>query len=221
MTSVKEDDLSSALLQKVSERFSQLSERLKQPPPPQAPENEKTESKSPATAKKPEPRYLCLLIGAYLDDSVPELKKTSELELLCRVYKAKLAILSGNHEAAAGLLKGSQKALKAALADSALFPPAMIKSIHSHYLALIRALKAELALAQGNLARATALTTKNKEGFPVHPSQHRPPGKDAPPVTGFSHPIHQYNNLGVIHLRMKKYALALSYFQTVIFFTVD
>ena len=214
---MKEDDLSMALMHKIEERFGQLSERLKQPPPPPAPENEKTESKSPSAVKKTDPHYLCLLVGAYLDESVPEMKKTAEIELLSRLYKAKLAILSGNQEAATALLKGTQKALKAAIADTALFPPSMNKTVNSHYLALIRSLKAELALTQGNVQRAIVLTTKNKEGFPIHPSQHKPASKDVSLVTSFTHPVHQYNNLGVIHLRLKKYALALTYFQTVFF----
>jgi len=205
-------------MQKIEERFSQLSERLKQPQPPPAPENDKTESKSPTAAKKSEPRYLCLLIGSYLDDAIPELKKTSELELLCRLYKSKLAILSGNLDSAATLLKGTIKALKSCIADSTLFPPNMIKSIHSHYLALIRSLKSELALARGDYPKAIALATKSKEGFGIHPSQNKPQSKDSlQPQTNFTHPIHQYNNLGVIYLRQKKYALALSYFQTVFF----
>ena len=57
-----------------------------------------------------------------------------------------------------------------------------------------------------------ALTIKSKEGLPVHSSQTQGGGKDA---NGLTHPIHQYNNLGVLHLRMKKYSLALSYFQSV------
>ena len=68
----------------------------------------------------------------------------------------------------------------------------------------------------GMIPRAVALCMKNKEGLPIHPSQHKSGAKEFNTSTGLTHPIHQYNNLGVLHLRMKKYALALSYFQTVL-----
>ena len=80
-----------------------------------------------------------------------------------------------------------------------------------------RSLKSELALDQRNIPRAIALITKNKENLPVHPSQPQTSNKDFSSSTGFTHPIHQYNNLGVIYLKMKKYALALTYFQAVSF----
>jgi len=143
LTSVKEDDLSFALLERIEEKVGQLAEKLKQPPPVPV-ENEKTENKSSAATKKQlDTHHLCLLLGAYLEEHAPEIKKTTELEILCKIYKAKLALLSGNAEAAKGLIKGSQKLLKAALADPNLFPPALAKSIQSQYLALIRSVKAE------------------------------------------------------------------------------
>ena len=97
--------------------------------------------------------------------------------------------------------------------DPLILPESMIKSIHSHYLTLIRTLKSELALAQSNIPRAISLVTKNKENYPIHPSQGKFSAKD---LNNITHPIHHYNNLGVIHLRMKKYALALTFFQAVL-----
>ncbi len=146
---------------------------------------------------------------------MPEIKNTKELELLCKIYKSRLAFLSGNMELARTTLKGSQKLLKSALADPGLFPPSMAKTIQSQYLALIRSVKAELALAANQLTRAIALTMKNTEALPIHPSQAKGVPKELVSSTTLTHPIHQYNNLGVIHLRMKKYSLALAYFQTV------
>lgn len=66
-----------------------------------------------------------------------------------------------------------------------------------------------------NITRAISLTTKNKENYQIHPSQQRNI-KEANVGPNFTHPIHQYNNIGVAHLKMKKYSLALSYFQSVI-----
>ena len=90
---------------------------------------------------------MCFLLGAYLEEAIPEVRKTAELELLCLIYRAKLALLSGDLELARTALKGSQKRLKATLAEPDLFPPSMVRSIQSQYLALIRAVKAELVSA--------------------------------------------------------------------------
>lgn len=62
------------------------------------------------------------------------------------------------------------------------------------------------------IPRAITLTIKNKEGFPISSTQQK--GNIIGPHN-FCHPIHQFNNLGVLHLKMKKYTLALSYFQNV------
>ncbi len=88
--------------------------------------------------------HMCFLLGAYLEEAIPEVRKTAELDLLCQIYRAKLALLAGNFDVAKNALKGSQKRLKAALADPGLFPPTMMKPIQSQYLALIRAVKAEV-----------------------------------------------------------------------------
>lgn len=146
---------------------------------------------------------------------MPEIRKTTEVELLCRLYKAKLEMMAGNFPTAAKTLKGSQKALKQILKDTELLPQTMLNHIQSHYLSLIRTLKSELAIGQGNLLRAANLITKNKEGFSVHPSQYKTAGRENVIANGFTHPIHQFNNLGVLHLKMKKYGLALYYFQCV------
>lgn len=151
-----------------------------------------------------------------MEEGVPEIRNTLELELLCKIYRSRLAFLSGNMEMATTSIKGSQKLLKNALADPSLFPASMSKTIQSQYLALIRSAKAEQAMFANQLPRAISLTMKNKEGLPIHASQAKGIAKDLTTGTNLTHPIHQYNNLGVIHLRMKKYSLALAYFQTVL-----
>eukprot|EP00826_Nyctotherus_ovalis_P049758 TRINITY_DN6034_c0_g1_i10.p1 TRINITY_DN6034_c0_g1~~TRINITY_DN6034_c0_g1_i10.p1 ORF type:complete len:203 (+),score=76.75 TRINITY_DN6034_c0_g1_i10:666-1274(+) len=197
---MRETDLSFALFARIQEKSEELSEHLKQ-----LPDNEKPPKK--------ESNNLCLLMGAYMNESMAELRKTTELELLCRVYKAKIEMISGNFPAATKTLKGSQKALKQLLKDTEVLPQSMLGHIQSHYLALIRSLKCELAAAQGNFLRASSLITKNKEGLGVHPSQSKQGSKDT--GNGFTHPIQQFNTLGVLSLRQKKYSYALLYFQHV------
>jgi tetratricopeptide (TPR) repeat protein len=171
------------------------------------PENEKSNKK--------DANQVCFLVGASSNEPIPEVKKMMEVELLCRLYKAKLEIIAGNFPNAAKTLKGSQKALKQILKDAELLPQSILVHIQSQYLATIRILKAELAIGQGNLSRATTLLTKNKEGLAVYPSQLKQGNKETTAVNGFTHPIQQFNNLGVIHLKMKRFTLALSYFQCV------
>jgi len=202
LTNVKGSELSFPLFIRVQEKLEEVCEHIKH-----LPENEKSGKK--------DANQVCLLIGACCSESIPEIKKTTEAELLCRLYKAKVEMMAGNFPNAAKTLKGSQKALKQILRDTELLPQSMLPNIQSQYLSMIRILKAELAIGQGNMSRAVTLITKNKEGLPVYPSQYKQGNKEPTVGNGFTHPIQQFNNLGVIHLKMKRFTLALSYFQCV------
>jgi len=70
-----------------------------------------------------------------------------------------------------------------------------------------------------SIPRAITLITKNKEKYPLHPSQQKIKNiKDSSAAfagNNFSHPVYQYNNLGVLHLKLKKFNLAFNYFYMV------
>lgn len=82
-------------------------------------------------------------MGSYIEEGIPEIKKTLELDLLCKIYRAKLYLISGNAEAAKAMLKGAQKLLKTVMNEPNIFPQSMVKTIHSQYITLIRLIKAE------------------------------------------------------------------------------
>lgn len=78
-----------------------------------------------------------------MEEDGPKIGKIQEIELLCKIYRAKLFLIAGNVEAAKAMLKGTQKLLKVAVKEPGLFPASMLKDIHSQYVNLIRSIKAE------------------------------------------------------------------------------